>query len=131
MMCREHEYELKHYCESCDDLVCLYCTMKDHNGHNHDTVKNMVSKHRQELKKITAPIEEMISGLSDTNDSIEKMRKKMRQQGDKVNMKIDQHYDGVVQKLMKQREELKQQVRDTVSQKEKAVTTQLEEVECA
>ena len=126
LVCSEHEYELKHYCESCDELVCLYCTMKKHNGHNHDTVKNMVGKHRQELKKITAPVEEMIRGLSNTHGSIEKMRKKIRQQGDEVNKKIDQHYDGVIQKLMEQKEQLKQQVRGTVSQKEKAVTTQLE-----
>ena len=108
----------------------MYCTVKDHNGHNHDTVK-MVNKHRQELKKITAPVEEMIRGLSDTHDNIEKMRKKIRQQGNEVNKKIDQHYDGVIQKLMEQKEQLKQQVRGTVSQKEKAVTTQLEEVEYA
>ena len=131
LVCSEHEYELKHYCESCDELVCLYCTMKKHNDHNHDTVKNMVIKHREELKKVTAPVEEMIRGLSDTHDDIEKMRKKIRQQGDEVNKKIDQHYDGVIQKLMEQKEQLKQQVHDTVSQKEKAVTTQLEEVEYA
>ena len=131
LVCSEHEYELKHYCESCDELVCLYCTMKDHNGHNHDTVKKMVGKHRQELKKITAPVEEMIRDLSDTHDNIEKMKKKIRQQGDEVNKKIDQHYDGVIQKLMEQKEQLKQQVHDIVSQKVKAVTTQLEEVEYA
>ena len=131
LVCSEHDYELKHYCESCDKLVCLYCTVKDHKDHNHDIVKNVASKHRQELKKITAPVEEMIRGLSDTHDDVVKMRKKIRQQGNEINMKIDQHYDRVFQKLMEQREELKQQVRDTVSQKEKAVTTQLEEVECA
>ena len=131
MMCREHDIELLFYCETCDQLVCMYCTVKDHNGHNHDTVKKMVNKHRQELKKITAPVEEMIRGLSDTHDNIEKMRKKIRQQGNEVNKKIDQHYDGVIQKLMEQKEQLKQQVRGTVSQKEKAVTTQLEEVEYA
>ena len=131
MMCREHDIELLFYCETCDQLVCMYCTVKDHKDHNHDTVKKMVDKHRQELKKITAPVEEMIRGLSDTHNNIEKMRKMIRQQGDEVNMKIDQHYDRVVQKLMEQKEELKQQVCDTVSQKEKAVTTQLEEVECA
>ena len=131
LVCSEHEYELKHYCESCDELVCLYCTMKKHNGHNHDTVKNMVGKHREELKKVTAPVEEMIRGLSHTHDNIEEMRKKIKQQGGQVNKKIDQHYDGVIQKLMEQKEQLKQQVHDTVSQKEKAVTTQLEEVEYA
>ena len=131
LVCSEHEYELKHYYESCDELVCLYCTMKDHNGHNHDTVKKLAGRHREELKKITAPVEEMIRGLSDTHDNIEKMRKKIRQQGDEVNKKIDQHYDGVIQKLMEQKEQLKQQVHDTVSQKVKTATTQLEEVEDA
>ena len=131
MMCREHDIEVLFYCETCDQLVCMYCTVKDHNGHNHDTVKKMVNKHRQELKKTTAPVEEMIRGLSDAHSNIEKMRNKIRQQGDEVNKKIDQHYDGVIQKLMEQKEQLKQQVRGTVSQKEKAVTTQLEEVEYA
>ena len=131
LVCSEHEYELKHYCESCDELVCLYCTVKDHNGHNHDTVKKMVDKHRQELKKVTAPVQQMIRGLSHNHDNIEKMKKKIRQQGDEVNKEIDQHYDRVIQKLMEQKEQLKQQVHHTVSQKEKAVTTQLEEVEYA
>ena len=131
MMCREHDIELLFYCETCDQLVCMYCTVKKHNGHNHDTVEKMVGKHREELKKVTAPVKEMIRGLSHTHDNIEKMRKKIRQQGGQVNKKIDQHYDGVIQKLMEQKEQLKQQVHDTVSQKEKAVTTQLEEVEYA
>jgi len=48
-----------------------------------------------------------------------------------VNKKIDQHYDELVQRLMEQKEQLKQQGHDTVSQKDKAMTThvQLEEVE--
>ena len=83
------------------------------------------------MKKITAPIEKLISGLSITHDNIEKMRKKIRQQGDEVNKKIDQHYDGMIQKLMEQKEQLKQQVHGTVSQKVKAVTIQLQEVEYA
>ena len=131
MMCREHDIELLFYCETCDQLVCMYCTVKDHIGHNHDTVKKMVGKHRQELKKITTPVEEMIRGLSDIHDNIENTRNKIRQQGDEVNKKIDQHYDEVIQKLMEQKEQLKQQVHDTVSQKVRAVITQLEEVEYA
>ena len=131
MMCREHDIELLFYCETCDQLVCMYCTVKDHIGHNHDTVKKMAGNHRQELKKVTAPVEEMIRGLSTTHDNIEKMGKKIKQQGDEVNKKIDQHYNTVIQKLMQQKKQLKQQVDDTVSQKVKAITTQLGEVEYA
>ena len=129
--CKDHNYELNHYCETCDKLVCLYCTVKDHNGHNHDTVNNMASKHRNELEEMTAPVDEMIRDLSEAHDNINKIGKKIRQQGDEVDKKIDQHYDELVRKLMKQKEQLKQQAHDAVSQKEKALRVQLEEVEYA
>ena len=130
-LCKDHNYELNHYCETCDKLVCLYCTVKEHSGHNHDTVNNMATKHRHELKDVTAPVDEMIRDLSEAYDNIDKMKKKIRQQGDEVDKKIDQHYNELVQKLMKQKEQVKQQVHDAVSQKEKALTVQLEEVEYA
>ena len=130
-VCKDHNYELNHYCETCDKLVCLYCTVKEHNGHNHDTVNNMATKHRNELKDVTAPVDEMIRDLSEAHDNIDKMKKKIRRQGDEVDKKIDQHYNELIQKLMKQKEQVKQQVHDAVSQKEKALTVQLEEVEYA
>ena len=130
-LCKEHDEQLKYYCESCEQLVCMYCTVKEHNGHNHDTVKKMATKHRNELKEVTAPVDEMIRDLSEARDNIDKMGKKIRRQGDEVDKKIDQHYDELVKKLMKQKEQLKQQVHDAVSQKEKALRVQLEEVEYA
>jgi len=53
--------------------------VKDHNEHNHDTVKKTAGKHRQELKEITAPVEEMITSLSEAHDN---MKVKIRQQGE-------------------------------------------------
>ncbi|XP_065908129.1 tripartite motif-containing protein 2-like [Dysidea avara] len=129
LMCKKHDTELFFYCETCEQLVCLYCTVKDHNGHNYDTVKKMAGKHRQEIEEISAPVEKMITSLSKARDNIDKMRVKIRQQGEEVNKKIDQHYSELVQKLMEQKVQLKQEVDDTVSQKEKVMTTQLEEVE--
>ena len=130
-ICKEHDIELLFYCETCEQLICMYCTVKEHNGHNHDTVKKMATKHHNELKDVTAPVDEMIRDLSEAHDNIDKMKKKIRRQGDEVDKKIDQHYNELVQKLMKQKEQVKQQAHDAVSQKEKALTVQLEEVEYA
>ena len=127
-LCKEHDEQLKYYCETCDQLVCMYCTVKKHNGHHHDSVKQMATKHHNELKKITDPVEGMIKNLSVAHDSVEKMMKKSRRRGDEVDKKIDRYYDKLLQKLMKQKDEVKQQARDAVSQKEKAMITQLEEV---
>ena len=130
-LCKEHDEQLKYFCGTCEQLVCMYCTVKEHNGHNHDTVKKMATKHRNELKEVTAPVDEMIRDLSEAHDNIDKMGKKIRRQGEEVDKKIDQHYDELVKKLMKQKEQLKQQAHDAVSQKEKALRVQLGEVEYA
>ena len=130
-LCKEHDEQLKYFCETCEQLVCMYCTVKEHNGHNHDTVKKMATKHCNELKEVTAPVDEMIRDLSEAYDNIDKMGKKIRQQGDEVDKKIDQHYHELVEKLMKQKEQLKQRAHDAVSQKEKALSVQLGEVEYA
>ena len=127
-LCKEHDEQLKYYCETCDQLVCMYCTVKKHNGHHHDSVKQMATKHRNKLKKITDPVEGMIKNLSEAHDNIEKMMKKTRRRGEEVDKKIDRYYNELLQKLMKQKDEVKQQARDAVSQKEKAMITQLEEV---
>jgi len=130
-MCKKHDIELLFYCETCEELVCMYCTMKDHAGHEHDTVKLMAWKHRNKLKRITAPVEEMATSLAEIHDNIEKIQAEIKNQGGAVVKTIDQHYDELVQKLWYQKEQLKQQAYDLVSQKVKKMMTQLEEVEHA
>ena len=127
-LCEEHDEQLKYYCETCDQLVCMYCTVTKHNGHTHGSVKQMGTKHRNELKKVTDPIEGMIKNLSEAHNNIEKMIKKTKRQGEEVDKKIGRYYNELAQKLKKQKDEVKQQARDVVSQKEKAMITQLEEV---
>ena len=129
-VCSKHKNELNYHCESCDELPCHTCTMKKHNGHVYDTVKNVVGKHRQQLKEMTDSIEEMIRGLSNTNDNIDKMAKKIRQKGDEVNERIDQYYDGVIQKVIEQKEHLKQQLQQKVTEKLNVAMRKLNEVEC-
>ena len=129
MLCKEHENELKYYCETCEELVCLYCTVKEHNSHNHDTVKKMAKKQRNELKDITAPVERIIKDLSEALDKITDMGDKIRQQAGEVDKKIDEHYNKLIEKIKEQKEEVKQRLGEIVSQKEKKMAAQLEEVE--
>ena len=125
-ICKEHNEKLQYYCETCEQLVCLYCTVKDHIGHNHDTAKKMAGRYRQKLKEIIAPFEEMVT---EAHVKMSNMRMKIIQQGNEAIEQIDQHYDELVQQLLEQKEQLKQQVLDTVLQKEIAMTAQIEQVE--
>ena len=86
--------------------------MKKHNDHSHDTVKNMAAKHQNQLKEITAPVEEMIIGLAEVHDNIDKMRKSIRQRGNEVDKEIDQYYNELVRKLKEQKQQTKQQLHE-------------------
>ena len=130
MLCKEHENELKYYCETCEELVCLYCTVKEHNGHNHDTVKKIANKQRSELKNITAPIEGIVKGLSEAHGKITDMGEKIQQQASEMDKKIDEHYDKLFEKLEEHKRQVKQRLGEIVLEKEKKMAAQLDEVEC-
>ena len=130
-VCEEHDYELKHYCETCDKLVCLYCTTKQHNGHDHDTVKKKVGKQRDEMKKIAAPLEGMTENLSKARDNANSLKKSVQELDKEIDAKINQHYDELFQKLMAQKEQLKKELSIAVSQVGKMATTQEKKIENA
>ena len=63
MLCPDHDLEMNFFCETCDQLVCHYCTTNEHNGHVHNSVKKMANKHRKEMEKMIELVEEMINKL--------------------------------------------------------------------
>ena len=125
--CQEHDLELGYYCESCEKLVCVQCT-GEHKDHKCDVVKKFANECQNTLKELAASIEVMMEDLSKTCVAIDDMRTVIKQQGDEISKEIDLYYDEVVQKLWKQKEQVKQQVLDTVLQKQEVLTMQLEEV---
>ena len=125
--CQEHDLELEYYCETCEKLVCVQCT-GEHEDHKYDVVKKFADKYKSEFNKIDASVEIMTENLSKLSDSIEDMRTTIRQQGDEISEEVDLYYDKLIEKLLKQKEQVKQQVRYTILQKEKALTEQRKEL---
>ena len=128
-MCQKHELELNFYCETCDQLVCHYCIMKDHLKHDHDTVKEMAAKHRKELDKIMEPVEKMIEGFSIACKKVSNTRDKIGVQAGDIDKEIDRYYEELYRRLQQQRDELKKELHEVSRQNKKEVTLQLEQME--
>ena len=129
MLCQEHEIELNLYCETCDQLMCHYCTTKDHLGHEHDAVKKVADKHRVELDKTTGPIEKMIHGLSKAHEETAMAREVIGSHTAEVDKEIDRYYDQLTQLLLQQRDEIKKELQELSVQKMKTAVLQLEQIE--
>ncbi|XP_065888357.1 tripartite motif-containing protein 2-like isoform X2 [Dysidea avara] len=141
--CTKHNHKLKYFCDKCEELICRQCTTaKEHSDHKYscDTVKKTASKHRYRLNQIVLHnLDDMNRDLTKLHSNIVDMKQKIRKQGDEVVTKVDQHYaklqtqhdDKLLESLMEQRDQLKQQVHDLVLHREKALVLQLQIVEMA
>ena len=129
LYCPEHQRnELDYYCKTCDKIVCLYCTVKDHVGHTHDIVEKTASEHRNMLMKIIAPVEEMTDNLSKAEANIVSTQEKIKEQASEIDQQIDKCYVEQLKELNEHHKQLKKQLRDAVSQKEDALKEQLKDV---
>ena len=84
LLCQEHKAELSFYCGTCEQLVCHYCIMTDHNGHQHNTVKKMARKHKAEMDGIIESIEDMINELAIAHQNITTTREKVEKQATEI-----------------------------------------------
>ena len=128
-LCQDHELEQNFYCETCDQLVCQYCTMKDHFKHDHDTVKKVAAKHRKELNKIMEPVEKMIERSSVACRKVSNVRDKIGTQADDIDKEIDRYYEELHQRLQQQRDELKKELHEVCREKKKELILHLEQME--
>ena len=128
--CPEHpNYTIEHYCKTCDKFSCLYCAMTYHKGdHDNDIIEKMAYKHRKLLCDAIAPVEEMIENLSKAEDGINQTQEKIEEQASEIDQEIDKCYDGQLQKLNEHHKQLKKQLQNAVSWKEKALKKQLEDM---
>ena len=122
--------EQDYYCETCDKLLCIYCATKEEHGeHMHELVEKMASKHRGVLAEVIAPIEEKRENLSKAEDKIVSMQEWIKEQVSEIDQEIDKCYVEQLQKLNEHCKQLKKQLRDAVSPKEKALSKQLNDME--
>ena len=133
LLCKKHDIELKFYCETCKELVCLYCTTKAHSTHSHDAIKEVAAKHREQLKKTTAPLKDMITKLSHAHSNISGTKEKILEQHKSVDRKIDEYYSKILQRVTndinKQCQQLKQDLQNVVTTEVEVLSSQLEKVE--
>ena len=126
--CTKHpKNELDYFCQNCQNLICLSCSLKEHVEHTHNTVVISATKHRNELTKMIT-VDEMSENLTKAEAGIFNMKDKIQKQATRIDEIIDKCLADQVAKLNEHHQELKKQLQDELSQKEEALTTQLKDI---
>ena len=59
LYCPQHQNrELELYCETCEELICVQCTIQQHNGHKYNLIGEVFEKHKQEIMSSLNPAEQ-------------------------------------------------------------------------
>ena len=59
LYCQHHQNrELELYCETCEELICVQCTIQKHHGHKYNLIGEVFEKHKQEIMSSLNPAEQ-------------------------------------------------------------------------
>ena len=130
LKCQEHENEpIAYFCETCNYLVCIYCTVKTHNGHNYNSLKRTTNEYKRKLKENATTIDMMIQTLSESCENFKTTMDILKKQSREAQKQINSYYDELYQQLMDQKRQKMEEVNCTIAAFEKSSVKRLGEIQ--
>ena len=131
--CSEHvKEELKLYCETCGELICLYCALKTGKHHNHDyaPIEEAFETYKKELGALLEPISKQLTSVDEVLTQFDKNKGEISDQRAVIEADIHHTIDRLHQVLDVRRTELigrlhqltQIKLKDLVAQKDQAET---------
>ncbi|CAH1790055.1 unnamed protein product [Owenia fusiformis] len=122
-VCTKHHFApVKYFCEQCQDLICVNCTMLEHKGHN---VKDMSAKAVQceeKLNDMKGKLDDQIVKLEDSIKMATRFENTVEQNQQGAKLQIAQTVSAAKMELDKQAEDIQTQVEDIAHSRLEAIT---------
>ena len=123
--------ELELYCETCDELICLLCTVNKHcrPEHKYDLVSDTFEKHKAEITTSVEPINKLRTATSDALEQLDVQSHEFDDQEVAVEASVRRYVKQLHELLeTKQAEEI-DRLKQVMRVKRKNVAAQKEELE--
>ena len=128
--CPHHQSkELELYCETCEELICLHCTVKKHKDHHYDLVVDTFETHKAEMTAAVEPLQNHVSIASEALEQLRAQLQELDDQGDDIKADIQRQIERFHELIEARKVELFNKVDQLVEMKKKNVIAQQDEVE--
>jgi len=113
--------ELTLYCETCDQVICLACTLHDHSRPNHayDFVNKAVKKHKEDITTLLVQAKQGINKLETTLGSVRDTQKRVRSRNSEIQDDLKRAFEVLRNELGRRENSLLAELSVLVSGKEK------------
>ena len=58
------EHTLTLYCEKCEEVICVQCTVHTHKAHDYHMIGEVFTKHKEDIQSSLAPVEKHLKSVS-------------------------------------------------------------------
>ena len=128
--CPHHQSkELELYCETCEELICLHCTVKKHKDHHYYLVVDTFETHKAEMTAAVEPFENHVSIASEALEQLRARLQELDDQGADIKADIQRQIERFHELIEARKVELFNKVDQHVEMKKKNVVAQQDEVE--
>ena len=128
--CPKHkESVLKIYCETCNELICIDCTIRLHQGHQYDVISDTFQKHKQEIADQLEPVKHHLDTVNQALHNFDARSKEIQDQRAAIQADIHKEIDQLHQALEQRRTELIGQLDQLTQHKLKSLAAQRDQVE--
>lgn len=130
--CKKHRSQtLVMYCETCEDRICRDCVLAtdDHKDHNYGYADKIAERIQEELGEKVTPMREMEVSASTALEKVRRAKSEIVSQGELLQQSIEIGYAEIVERLLKEKKTLQDQVADKIDRKTAFITQQAEALE--
>ena len=124
MKCKEHQEQLKIYCFTCSQLVCLGCIAKDHRDHEFEFVSKCAPEIKQGLHEKLGPLQNAQAHIQDAREKLRQEGNEITAQGTHLEKVINGSFDEIIEVVERRRRELLTTVRGRVEEKLSSLSSQ-------
>ena len=130
--CNSHvEEELKLYCETCEELICLKCAIKGgkHHSHDYEELNEAFEKYKEEIRPFIGPMEKQVAGIKKALKQVDRAYGKISGQQEVIEGNIHATFRKLREILDMRETDLIGQLRQMTTSKLKGLAAQKDQVE--
>ena len=127
--CSEHNKPLVIFCETCEELICQHCTVRDHENHDYDLVSDYYPKYCQKLETSQHSVSDKVTAVTDVITALTDRENEIREQGEVIKEEIHVMMEEMIDVLRQSERQLTREVDTFTSSKLQVLSEQKKSAE--
>ena len=127
--CSDHEKPLELFCETCDTVICINCSVRNHKHHEYDLITDSYTKHCEKLKECLSPVEGKKEALKKVLSALAERESEIRERGEGVLEEIHEMVEEMMNVLCESERKLTEQAKRVTVAKLKVLSEQMKSAE--